>query len=169
VITVEPALTATDEVRELVAELEEVLSAEYPPDQRHGLQLDAIFMPHIRFFIARQDGLAVGCGGVAFFDGFAELKRMYVRAAARGRGAAETLLARLESEARERGVDVLRLETGDRQLAAMRFYQKQGFSRCGAFGDYAAMTAASIAASVFFEKRLTIPARADGARGGSDQ
>jgi hypothetical protein len=48
----------------------------------------------------------------------------------------------------------LRLETGDLQLAAMRFYQKCGFRRCGAFGDYAAMPPASIASSVFFEKLL---------------
>jgi putative acetyltransferase len=153
-ITVERALTASDDVRQLVAELEEVLSAEYPPEQRHGLQLDAIFRPHIRFFVARADGVALGCGGVALFDGFGEVKRMYVRTSARGRGVAEALLARLESEARQAGLDLLRLETGDRQLAALRFYQKQGFGRCDAFGDYAAMTPASLAASVFMEKRL---------------
>ena len=153
-VTIEPASTATAEVRALVAELEQVLSAEYPPKQRHGLSLDAIFQPHIRFFVARVDGVAVGCGGVALFDDFAEVKRMFVREAARGRSVAEALLARLETEARDAGRDVLRLETGDRQLAAIRFYQRCGFRRCGAFGGYAAMPPASIAASVFFEKWL---------------
>jgi putative acetyltransferase len=74
-ITVELASAATDEVRILVGELEQVLAAEYPPEQRHGL-LDAIFQPHIRFFVARLDGAAMGCGGVAFFADFAEVKRM---------------------------------------------------------------------------------------------
>src|SRR5471032_1002521 len=132
-ITVELAPAATDEVRVLVDELEQVLAAEYPPEQRHGLALDAIFQPHIRFFVARLDGAAVGCGGVAFLAGFAEVKRMYVRDAARGRGVAPALLARIEREAREAGVALLRLETGTAQHAALRFYEREGFRPCAAF------------------------------------
>jgi len=153
-ITVELAPRATDEVRTLVGELEQVLSAEYPPEQRHGLNLDAIFQPHIKFFLARSDGTAVGCGGVALFPDFAEVKRMYVRDGARGRGAAQALLVRIESEVRKAGLRSLRLETGDRQLAAIRFYQRSGFQRCGPFGEYASMSPHSIATSVFFEKCL---------------
>ena len=153
-ILIEIVRAPTDEVREMIDELERVLSAEYPPEQRHGLLLDAIFAPHIRFFLARLDGAAVGCGGVALFPDFAEVKRMYVRAAARGRGAAQALLERLETEACGAGLSLLRLETGDRQKAAIRVYERAGFARCGAFGAYAAMTPQAIATSVFFEKRL---------------
>src|SRR6202012_100938 len=106
-------------VRKLIAELDQTLSAEYPPEQRHGLALDAIFQPHVRFFVARLNGEAVGCGGGALFDGFAEVKRMYVREAARGHGVAQALLQQLEAEARKAGLSVLRLETGDQQHAAM--------------------------------------------------
>jgi hypothetical protein len=74
------------EIRALIAELDTTLSAEYPPEQRHGLALDAIFQPHLRFFLARLDGGTVGCGGVALFADFAEVKRMYVRRAARRGG-----------------------------------------------------------------------------------
>ena len=70
-VRIELALTATDDVRALVDELETVLAAEYSPEQRHGKALDALFQPHIRFFLARLDGAAVGCGGVALFDDFA--------------------------------------------------------------------------------------------------
>jgi len=153
-ITIELAPSATAEVRALIAELEEILSAEYSPEQRHGLRLEAIFQPHIRFFVARLDGVAVGCGGVALFDDFAEVKRMYVREEARGRGVADALLGRLEGEARTARLNTVRLETGDRQLAAMRFYERNGFRRCGAFGTYAAMPPFSTATSVFFEKPL---------------
>src|SRR5471032_2396898 len=139
-ITVELAPAATDEVRVLVDELEQVLAAEYPPEQRHGLALDALFQPHVRFFVARLDGAAVGCGGVALFAAFAEVKRMYVRADARGRGVGQALLAHIEAEANRNGLDVLRLETGDRQLAAIRLYERAGFRRCEAFGEYASMT-----------------------------
>ena len=154
-ILIEAAPSATDEVRVLVTELEQTLSAEYPPEQRHGLALDAIFQPHIRFFLARLDGEAVGCGGVALFDDFAEVKRMYVRDAARGQGVARALLGRLEEEARTAGLYVLRLETGERQHAAMRLYERAGFSRCGAFGAYASMAPGAIATSIFFKKTLS--------------
>jgi len=153
-VRIEMALTATDDVRLLIGELETVLSAEYPPEQRHGLSIDAIFQPHVRFFIARLRGVAVGCGGVALFPDYAEVKRMYVRDSARGQGVADVILARLEAEVRGVGLSVLRLETGDRQIAAMRLYARAGFQKCPAFGAYASMAPQAIATSVFFEKRV---------------
>ena len=148
------ASTATDEVRALIGELEAVLAAEYPPEQRHGMAIEAIFQPHVRFFLARRHGAAVGCGGVALFPNFAEVKRMYVRDTARGQGVADAILARLEQEVRGAGLSVLRLETGTRQIAAMRLYARTGFRECPAFGDYALKPQDAIASSVFFEKRI---------------
>src|SRR5664279_1378963 len=157
-VRIEAAQTATEEVRSLIGELDSVLSAEYTPEQQHGLAPDAIFQPHIRFFLARLGGAAVGCGGVALFSDFAEVKRMYVRDPARGQGVADAILARIEQEVRDAALSLLRLETGDRQVAAMRFYARAGFRRCPAFGAYALMTPQSIATSVFFEKRIGLPA-----------
>jgi putative acetyltransferase len=157
-VRVETAPTATDEVRALIGELETVLAAEYTPEQRHGLSIDAIFQPHVRFFLARLRGAAMGCGGVALFSDFAEIKRMYVRDVARGQGVADAIVARIEQEVRDTGLTLLRLETGDRQLAALRFYARAGFRRCPAFGDYTLMAPQSIATSVFFEKRIGLPA-----------
>ena len=153
-IAVERASAPTDEVRGLVAELEAELSAEYPPEQRHGLALDALFAPDIEFFLARDRGAPVGCGGVALGPDEAEVKRMYVRAGSRGTGVAAAVLARIEATARAAGRRVLRLETGTHQRAAIKFYERAGFRRCGAFGEYAAMTARAIATSLFFEKDL---------------
>jgi putative acetyltransferase len=151
-LQIEIAPTATDDVRLLIGELETVLAAEYPPEQRHGLSLEAIFQPHVRFFLARLRGAAVGCGGVALFPDYAEVKRMYVREGARGQGVADAILGRIEAEVRGAGLALLRLETGDRQAAAMRLYARAGFQRCPAFGAYASMPPQSIATSVFFEK-----------------
>jgi putative acetyltransferase len=121
-IDIELIATAVDDVRELIGELDQLLAAEYLPEQRHGLTLEALFQPHIRFFAVRLNGAAIGCGGMALFDDFAEVKRMYVRETVRGRGVAQALLTRIETEARGTGFDVLRLETGVRQAAALRFY-----------------------------------------------
>jgi putative acetyltransferase len=153
-ILIEPAPAPTGEIRALIAALDAELSAEYEPHQRHGLSLDAIFQPHVRFFLARLAGAAVGCGGIALFPDFAEIKRMYVKPEARGRGVAQALLAHLESVSRTAGTTLLRLETGTRQVAAMRLYTHAGYTHCPVFGAYADMDASAIVTSVFLEKKL---------------
>jgi putative acetyltransferase len=153
-ITIEAANGPTDEGRALITGLEGELSPHYAPEQRHGLSFEAIFRPDIRFFLARLDGVAVGCGGIALCDGFAEVKRMYVRPEARGLGVADRLVARLAQEARDAGRTLLRLETGIHQTAALRFYERLGFAACGAFEPYAAMPPDTISTSVFMEMPL---------------
>ncbi|MGD1067652.1 MAG: GNAT family N-acetyltransferase [Vulcanimicrobiaceae bacterium] len=153
-VVVERAFAPTEEIRALIAELDADLGGNYVPEQQHGLKLDAIFAPDMRFFVAYLDGEGVGCGGVALFDGFAEVKRMYVRPNVRGRGVADAIVARIETEARAAELRVLRLETGDAQHAAIRFYERHGFRTCGAIEPYASMEPYAIATSVFMEKDL---------------
>jgi putative acetyltransferase len=154
-LLIERALAPTADVRRLLGELDAWLAARYRPEQRHGLDVDALFRSPVRFFLATLDGAPVGCGGVALFDAFAEVKRMYVREASRGRGVAQALLARIEAEARAAGHTCLRLETGVHQPAARRLYERAGFRECGPFGAYLAMAPGDIGASVFMEKTLT--------------
>src|SRR5262245_53740854 len=97
-VVIEQTPAATPEVMELLAELDAALSGPYAADQRHALSVEQLFQPDVRFFVARLDGAAVACGGVGFYDGYAELKRMYSRPAVRGRGVAKALLRRLEAE-----------------------------------------------------------------------
>jgi putative acetyltransferase len=144
----------TEDVRALVGELNDELGALYPPEQRHGLPLDAIFQPHIRFFVVRKQGAAAGCGGVALFADFAEVKRMYVRPALRGQGVADAIMDRLIGEARAADISVLRLETGIVSFAAIRFYRRCGFQSCPAFEPYASLPPDRIAGSAFLEMAL---------------
>jgi putative acetyltransferase len=153
-LIVEHIESPTDDARMLIGELDAELSKPYPPEQRHGLSIEKIFRPGIMFFIARLDGAAVGCGGVAFDDGLAEVKRMYVRPTARGKNVAGAILGRLEEEAGRRGIARLVLETGDERHAAIHFYERAGFTRCAAFGSYLAMPPKAIERSVFFEKGI---------------
>ena len=105
-------------------------------------------------WLASNSSVAVACGGVALYDGFAEVKRMYTRPTARRMGVATGVLRRLEREARTAGYSILRLETGRYQAEALAFYLREGFERCDAFGDYASMTPRSIETSVFFQKTI---------------
>jgi putative acetyltransferase len=153
-IAIEQVKAPTPEAVELLAELDAALSGPYAADQRHALSIERLFQPDVRFFLARLEGAAVACGGVAFYDGYAEVKRMYSRPSVRGRGVAKALLRRLEAEARAGGATLLRIETGIYQQEALRFYEGAGFLRCGAFGPYAEMPARAIETSLFYEKPL---------------
>jgi putative acetyltransferase len=153
-ITVERVMAVTSEVRALVEALDQALAALYVPEQCHGLSLDRLFEPNLRFFVARIEGESAGCGGVALFSDYAEVKRMYTKAALRGRGVAKAVLRRLEAEARSAGVTVLRLETGKHQPEAIGLYEESGFRRRSAFGPYAEMPASAVALSLFYEKPL---------------
>jgi GNAT superfamily N-acetyltransferase len=66
----------------------------------------------------------------------AEIKRMYVAPAARGRGLARAMLARLEDTARAAGAEVMVLETGSRQPEAIRLYESSGYGPVPGFGFY---------------------------------
>jgi len=83
------------------------------------------------------EGEAVACGALRLLDdGSAEIKRMFVESASRGTGVATTILRALESEARERDVHTLQLETGTALPAAMRFYEREGYVPIEGFGPY---------------------------------
>ena len=153
-IRIERAEEPTGDIRLLIGELDAELLQHYPPEQRHGLKLDALFEPHIRFFIAHLDGQPAGCGGIALFADFAELKRMYVRPESRGRGVADAILARLLAEAEAAGLPMVRLETGTEQAAAIRFYRRAGFQPCAAFEPYSSMPPHNIATSVFMGRQV---------------
>jgi putative acetyltransferase len=153
-VAIERVFVPSDEIRELIDELNVALSGPYLPEQHHSVPFEQLFDGTVRFFVARVDGVAVGCGGVALDDGFAEVKRMYTRPTARRQGVATGLLRRLEDEAKGAGYSTLRLETGMYQDEANAFYSREGFEVCDAFGVYAAMTATEIETSVFYEKPI---------------
>jgi DNA-binding MarR family transcriptional regulator len=78
----------------------------------------------------------VGCGALKFHGGGpAEVKRMWVSAAARGTGLGRRILGELETRARERGVRTLRLETNRSLVAAIALYRSAGYEEVPAFND----------------------------------
>lgn len=89
------------------------------------------------------DGTPVACGGWRARDeaddavlghGDAEVKRMYVVPAARGRGYARALLAELERTAAAAGRRRMVLETGTRQPEAIGLYASSGYHPMPGFG-----------------------------------
>ncbi|HYR36165.1 MAG TPA: GNAT family N-acetyltransferase [Burkholderiales bacterium] len=137
-------------VSELIRALDDYLSALYPPESNHFLDLAQLAGPSVRFLVARRAGSAVACGALRIdAEGYGEVKRMYVVPAARGQGLGRAILARIEEEARREGLRLLRLETGVRQAEAIALYRACGYVDCPPFGEYRPDPL-----SRFMEKRL---------------
>ena len=138
------------EIVALIADLDAYQLTLYPPESVYALDLQALLQPHVKFAVARDaDNTIVGCAAVVLKPEYGEVKRMYVKPAARGRGAAKRLMALLEQAAREAACPLMTLETGPSQPEAIALYERQGYARRGPFGDYR-----DDPLSVFMQKRL---------------
>jgi GNAT superfamily N-acetyltransferase len=78
-----------------------------------------------------------------------EIKRMFVAPEARGLGAASVMMQALEDTARAAGAARVVLHTGDRQVAAIRTYDRHGYTPIPVYEPYVGMPA-----SLCFEKVL---------------
>ena len=100
--------------------------------------------------IAYKNRIPVGCGAFKRFDDESvEIKRMYLKSDYRGSGIASNILKELEAWAKEEGYNRTVLETGTRQVEAVKFYDKSGYKRIPNYGQYVGMEN-----SKCFEKRL---------------
>jgi GNAT superfamily N-acetyltransferase len=118
--------------------------------------------PHAVLFLARLDGFSAGVVAVRFHpDGSAELKRMYVRPVARGRGVADELVAAVIAAAEARDCTAVWLETlrgtMDRAIA---MYRRNGFVESDGTG--AAHRTLEVEGVVVMEHRLGGARRAGG-------
>ncbi len=149
-ITIATESPRQDQVVALVAALDRYLLELYPADTCHLLDIAELEAPDLRFFVARKDGVPVGCAALRVdHSGYGEVKRMFVDPATRGHRIGERLLARLEEQARAEGLTALLLESGIHQPEALGLYRKAGFSDRGPYACYE-----ENGVSVFMEKPL---------------
>jgi putative acetyltransferase len=123
VLSIKQEDPAQPDVIELLRHGEAFSASLYPPESSHHLPLDALRRPEARFFVARDTkGTALATGALVLHDGWAEIKRMWVEEAARGRGIARRVLNVLIGQAASAGIEILRLETGVASHAALALY-----------------------------------------------
>lgn len=150
----EPVRIVTGDARRpavaaLVAQLDQYLAGLYPDEADTWLPLEALCAPAVTFLVAEAGDDVLGCAAYVDTGRYADVKRVYVAPAYRGRGVALALLAALEDRARAAGLPLARLETGVLQPAAIALFERAGFRRRGVYGAYA-----DVPVSVFMEKRL---------------
>jgi GNAT superfamily N-acetyltransferase len=92
--------------------------------------------PKGTYLVGFDADLVVAGGGLRrLFDDVAEVKRMFVRPAARSRGVARALLAALEDEACRLGYSATRLDTGPKQQHGLALYRSAGYVDVPAYND----------------------------------
>ena len=158
-LAIRPTPPDHPQVLALIAELDAYLTTLYEPEDVYIVDLAGLMAPSVTFLGAWDGDTLVGCGAVRLMPGepgtdglpYGEVKRMFVSPARRGERIAQQMLAALERELLQRGIDRALLETGPPQVEALKLYTRCGYATRAAFGGYPD----NAAASVFMEKRWT--------------
>jgi putative acetyltransferase len=123
----------------LISALNAELESIYPEDGANFFRLDPEEVSESRgaFLVAYLNDKPIGCGAIRLNEpGLAEIKRMYVDPAVRGRRVGRQILHALETQARQLGAMRIVLETGPRQPDAIAMYQHAGFAEIPLYGEY---------------------------------
>jgi GNAT superfamily N-acetyltransferase len=122
---------------ELVRQLDEYLADVDGSEHAYYAQFNGVdSIPNV--IVAYDGETPVGCGAFKPYDAnTVEIKRMYVRPESRGMRVGAMILRELETWANELGNDFTILETGHKQVAAVRLYQTSGYEVIPNYDQYA--------------------------------
>ena len=137
VIAVDDPLAA--DVRELVARHLDFARSQSPPENVFALDASGLADPAVTFYSCRRGRELLAIGALKHLgDHHGELKSMHTAGAARRQGLGRAMLGYLIGVARERGYQLLSLETGsmDGFAPARALYASAGFTVCGPFAGY---------------------------------
>ncbi|HKI84210.1 MAG TPA: helix-turn-helix domain-containing GNAT family N-acetyltransferase [Candidatus Krumholzibacteria bacterium] len=87
------------------------------------------------FLLASLYGETIGCGALRYYEGYAEVKRMWVDSSFRGIGTGWRILERLEELARRAGRETVRLDTNGCLHEAQALYARAGYSPIPRYND----------------------------------
>ena len=137
VIAVDDPLAA--DIRELVSRHLDFARSLSPPENVFALDTSGLVDPAVTFYSCRRGGELLAIGALKHLsDHHGELKSMHTASAARRQGLGRAMLGHLIGVARDRGYQLLSLETGsmDGFGPARALYASAGFAPCGAFAGY---------------------------------
>jgi putative acetyltransferase len=136
--------------RSLVKDLDEYLAEVDGDDHAYYAQFNGLDKIH-NVVVAYDGAEPVGCGAFKpYSETTAEVKRMFVRPGHRGRRIGVMVLEELERWASEVGYSSCILETGHRQTAAVKLYQRAGYEVIPNYDQYA-----EVEGSVCMKKQIT--------------
>ena len=136
---IRPETPLQDDVRGMVERLNATMKPLSPPEFQFQMTVEQMADDDTTCLVVRdREGQAVGMGSLREEPGYGEIKRMWTELEVRSTGLGKRILASLEDVAREKNLEMLRLETGSTPgfEAAWAVYEQADFKECGAFGGY---------------------------------
>ncbi len=151
----------TGDVDSLLQQSRDYQNELYPPESVHQDDTASLLSEQVFFVGAYQiknqdkpeDQQLLGIGAVKFIaaiPAYGEIKNLFVPPEHRGKGAAKVIMSALETQLKDQGAQLCRLETGPSQLESIGLYQRLGYRQCDQYGDYQPDPL-----SLFMEKELT--------------
>ncbi len=135
-LTINRTTSNNTDFQQLVAQLDAYLRVMDGDEHSFYAQYNKIDMLQ-QVVLCYNDEVAVACGAFKKYDEESvEIKRMFVVPEFSGKGAAAAVLSELERWAIELNYNSTVLETGKRQVEAVKFYQKSGYSVIPNYGQY---------------------------------
>ncbi len=136
-VSISPADPASPAAHSMMAALWEEIQLRYGFEAPMPFSSEAFTGPRSGFWLAFVNDEPVGSIAISpLSDREAELDMMYVAPSARGTGIAHELLMQLETFAREKNFELIKLRTGTPQPEALRFYEKEGFRLTPVYGRW---------------------------------
>lgn len=118
------------------AELDQRFEGGFDVRLARSAEPDELVAPLGLLLLARLRGAPIGCGALKLHGAApAEIKRMWVRADARGLGVGRRLLAELERAAAAHGAPAVQLETNRTLTEAIELYRSAGYREVPAWND----------------------------------
>ena len=137
-------------VEHLIDASNELMESLYPAESNHLVSEKELEAPGSTLLAAELNSTVVGCVAMIRRDeDYAEVKRLFVDPAFRGRGIGGRLMNSIEQHAQTHGIPCLRLEVGVAQPEAVGMYEALGYQSRPPFGHYVADPL-----SLFYEKEL---------------
>ena len=137
-ISPEPAGSATAKwcLRHYLNVLNERFEGGYDPASAQPADAKNFTPPAGIFLVAREMDDPVGCGALKNCgSGIGEIKRLWVTENVRGLGIGQNILTALENQARDFGLNMLRLDTNKSLTEAHALYVKNNYIEVQSFND----------------------------------
>jgi DNA-binding MarR family transcriptional regulator/GNAT superfamily N-acetyltransferase len=127
---------ARDAVDHYFAELDRRFTDGFDPGDAPLADSASLRPPTGRFVVALSEGEPVACGGLQTIEpGVGEIKRMWVDERWRGAGLGSRMLRRLEQDARDLGLGVVRLDTNSALTEAIEMYERADYRAIDRYND----------------------------------
>lgn len=127
---------AREAMRQYFGELASRFPEGFDPGDAYESAASEFKPPDGVFLVALRGREVVGCGALrSLGPATAEVKRMWIAPACRGRGLGRRLLGRLEAEARDAGCSRVVLDTHGTLAEARALYTSAGYAPTEAYND----------------------------------